>query len=57
MIADTNNFATLTKGFKWVDSNTIRYVDQEGIESIILLNENFKIKSSCYLPLFNVLKN
>jgi len=57
MIADANNFPQMTKGFKWIDTNTIRYVDQEGAEAIIALNENFKIKSSCYLPLFNVLKD
>jgi len=57
MIANADNYSLLVKGFKWIDSNTIRYVDQEGIESIIALNENFRIKSSCHLPLFDVLKN
>ena len=47
MIADTSNFGQMTKGFKWIDSNTIRFVDPEGIEAVIALNENFKIKSSC----------
>ena len=47
MIADTTNFGQMTKGFKWIDNYTIRFVDPEGTEAIIALNENCKIKSSC----------
>ncbi|CDW83568.1 wd-40 repeat protein [Stylonychia lemnae] len=45
------NYKSLVKGFKWIDSETIRFIDQEGIEAIIELNNNFKIRSSCKLPL------
>lgn len=43
----------LMSRFKWIDSNTVRIVNFEGIEKIVDMKNNFRELEYNVIPLFN----
>jgi hypothetical protein len=48
------NVRELSRRFKWIDSNRIKLINEEGIEKIVDIKDNFKELSYGSVPQFDL---
>lgn len=53
MNPNEGNVVEYAKRFKWIDSNTIKLVNKEGVEKIVDIQNGFKEIAFSTVPLYN----
>lgn len=53
MNSKNENFVDVAHRFKWVDNDTVRIINHEGIERLIDVNNGFKELEFNVIPLYN----